>query len=136
MGHSSQLAVEGPTAGGARAVVLSASKELEPGTRAMLLVADDLFRLDVLIEGDTLRTVVRNLSSGPLEVARGSTAQHVAGFVVGEVARYEPGSTGLEFSLGHGKEQVAVSVVIGTLQVPGHGAIRVTGQAVLRAASA
>ena len=30
----------------------------------MILLAEGLFRLDVVISGDTLRTVVRNLSSG------------------------------------------------------------------------
>ena len=38
----------------------------------MLLLAEGLFRLDVAISGDTLRTYVRNLSSGPLQMRGGA----------------------------------------------------------------
>ena len=59
--------------------MLSATKEIEPGARAMLLAADGLFRLDVAIVGDTIRTTVRNFSTGELEMGRGQ-----GGYGVGE----------------------------------------------------
>ena len=34
----------------------------------MLLFAQGLFRLDVTLRGDTMRIIVRNLSSGELEI--------------------------------------------------------------------
>jgi hypothetical protein len=43
-----------PGADGRRGLVLSASTEIEPGARAMLLLAEGLFRLDAAVSGDTL----------------------------------------------------------------------------------
>ena len=51
--------------------MVSASKEIEPGARAMLVLAEDLFRLDVVISDDTIRTIVRNLSGGELSINQG-----------------------------------------------------------------
>jgi hypothetical protein len=110
-------------------VALSASKELEPGARAMILTAKDLFRLDVVVSGDTLRTVVRNLSSGELALDTASESPESFGF--GEVDIYEPGVASLTFTLRGANEQVSVRATIGTLRFKQRGTVRVTAQAVV-----
>ena len=69
----------------------------------MLLHAEDLFRLDAVIEGDTLRTVVRNLSCGKLEM-QGPVYDDGPHLVLGEASRYEPARSQLEFALGSGSD--------------------------------
>jgi hypothetical protein len=44
--------------------VLSAGREVELGARSMLVLAEGLFRLDVVPNEDTVQTVVRSLSAG------------------------------------------------------------------------
>jgi hypothetical protein len=115
-------------------LVLSAAKEIESGARAMLLLADGLFRLDVVVSGDTLRTVVRNLSNGVLEIKDRTAGPVDASIAYGEAAAYQPGSTGLDFSLDQGAERVSVKVTIGTLRFAERGTIRVSAQALVRQA--
>jgi hypothetical protein len=50
-----------PQPGGTETVI-SASRDVEQGARSMLLLADDLFRLDVVPHDDTVQTILRNLS--------------------------------------------------------------------------
>jgi hypothetical protein len=103
----------------------------------MLLHADGLFRLDVVISGDTLRTVVRNLSTGDLEINNGPAgAADAASLAFGEVAVYEPSRTQLDFSLGAKDDRVTVEAVIATLKFAARGTIQVTAQAIVRQASA
>jgi hypothetical protein len=98
----------------------------------MLLNADGLFRLDVVIAGDTLRTIVRNLSNGELELDSDTgAAQAGTSLGFGEVAAYEPSQTMLEFTLGGGEDRVSVHAVIGTLRFAQRGTIQVTAQAVV-----
>jgi hypothetical protein len=112
--------------------VLSASKELEPGVRAMLLLAAGLFRLDVVVHGDTLRTIVRNLSPGGLEMGDtlGSYGRGTLAF--GDVAAYEPGNAELSFDLGTGADRVTVRGTLATLSFTERGTVRVTAQAIVR----
>ena len=102
----------------------------------MILLAEGLFRLDVVISGDTLRTVVRNLSSGDLNVDRESASDSGASLAFGEIATYEPGRAGLEFTLGRGGDRVGVKVTSATLRFPERGTVRVTAQAIVRPAPA
>jgi hypothetical protein len=102
----------------------------------MLLRAEGLFRLDVTIDGDTVRTVVRNLSPGELDTTRRSADLGGASIGFGEIAGYEPGRVELEFALGQGSDRIAVTGVIATLRFKDRGAIRVTAQAVVRSAPA
>jgi hypothetical protein len=111
---------------------LSATKELEPGFRAILLLAEGLFRLDVLVSGDTLRTVVRNLSAGELVTDAQPSADAGVSIGVGDVAAYEPGRTQLSFTLGTGSDRVLVSATVATLRFADRGKVRVTGQAIIR----
>lgn len=91
----------------------------------MLLLAEGLFRLDVVPAGDTLRVVVRNLSGGALELEGGD--EPVAALQLGDAARYAPAQSGLSFTVG-GRE---VRVTLGTLTFPGTGTVRITGQAIV-----
>jgi hypothetical protein len=62
-----QLRTEVPPAGkGSRAqIVISSGREVEQGARSMLLLAEGLFRLDVVPHDDTVQTILRNLSAEP-----------------------------------------------------------------------
>ncbi len=110
--------------------MLSASKEVEPGARAMLLVADGLFRLDVTIEGDTLRTTVRNFSTGPLTMT-GGTGERIS-VASGAAETYEPSHSGLRFTLGADRDIVDVDIQLGTLRFAERGTIRITAQAIIQ----
>ena len=101
----------------------------------MLLLAEGLFRLDVVIRGDTLRTVVRNLSSGELAMEGGPASDAGGSIAFGDAAAYQPGRSSLEFALGSGADRVEVSVVIGTLRFAERGTVRVSAQAIVRTAS-
>lgn len=134
-GHR-QLVGELTPDSGRRALVLSSSKELETGARAMLLFADGLFRLDIVISPDTIRTVVRNLSSGELSVERGPGYGVRSAVHSIEAAAYRPGSTELRFTLGRRRDRVSVDVTIGLLRFEDRGTVHVTGQAIVRQAPA
>ena len=101
----------------------------------MLLHAEGLFRLDVTLTGDTVRTVVRNLSSGELDMTR-RTGDQGASIGFGEVGEYEPGRAELAFAIGTGGDRVAVTGLIATLRHRDRGTIRVTAQAIVRHAAA
>lgn len=127
-----QLANELPSAAGRRALVLSASKELEPGARAMLLHAEGLFRFDVVVRGDSLRTVVRNLSSGPLELEGAGDAPPGHQIVSADATAYQPGTAQTRFTIGAGEDRLAVEVTLATLRFAERGTVRVSAQAIVR----
>ena len=118
--------------GGVRGRVLSSSKDLEPGVRAMLLLADDLFRLDTMIVGDTLQTFVRNLCSGELAVAGEVGQPRVATTTIGLAGRYAPGRADLRFAVGPEDARIVTEVTIATLRFPERGLIRVSAQGIVR----
>jgi hypothetical protein len=120
--------------GGVRGRVLSSSKDLEPGVRAMLLLADDLFRLDTMIVGDTLQTFVRTLTSGELAVAGEVGQPRVATTTIGLAARYAPGRADLRFAVGPEDARIVTEVTIATLRFPERGLIRVSAQGIVRPA--
>lgn len=100
----------------------------------MLLHAEGLFRLDVTFSGDTVRTVIRNLSSGELETKGPATGPAGLSVGFGTVEAYEPGRTEFAFALGGGSDRVAVTGVIATLRFRARGTLRVTAQAIIRPA--
>jgi hypothetical protein len=118
-----QLATELQPRDGRRGLALSASKELEPGTRAMLLLAEGLFRLDVCVRGDSLQTFVRNLTSWPLDFT-------------GDVSEYAPGRADLGFTLGAGDDLLMTKVTIATLQFAARGIVKVSALGIVRQAQA
>jgi hypothetical protein len=101
----------------------------------MLLHADGLFRLDVTISGDTLRTVVRNLSDAELRMCGSPYGPEGANVVLGEAAAYEPARAAVEFTLGAAGDQVDVSVTIGTMRFAERGTFKVSAQAILKSAA-
>jgi hypothetical protein len=127
-----QLANEFVAADGSRALALSASKDIEPGARAMLLHADGLFRLDVMVRGDSLQTFVRNLTDGALDI-RGDVGGPSAGTItLGDAAAHAPGRADLAFTLGTEEDQVMTKVTTGTLRFSDRGTVRVSAQAIVR----
>jgi hypothetical protein len=126
-----QLANEFPAADGGRALVLSASKDIEPGARAMLLHADGLFRLDVMVRGDSLQTFVRNLTDGELDI-HGGVGESGGTVTLGDASAYAPGRADLGFTLGTGDDRVMTRVIISTLRFADRGTIRVSAQGIVR----
>ena len=121
--------------GGARGSVLSCTKDLEPGARAMLLLAEDLFRLDTMIVGDALQTFIRNLTGGELSIAGEVGQPRVATTTLGEAARYAPGRADLRFEVGPEEARIVTEVTIATLRFPERGLIRVSAQGIVRSAA-
>ena len=105
--------------GGAPGIVLSATKEIEPGARAMLLLADGVFRLDARVVGDSLQTYVRNFTA-----------------LRGEAGTLDPGRADLVLALGGGTDGLSARVTVGTLRLADHGTVRISAQAILRPAAA
>jgi hypothetical protein len=101
----------------------------------MLLLAEGLFRFDVSISGDTLRTVVRNLSPGDLRMRGGPYGPDGASVVLGDAAVYEPARAAVEFTLGDRNDEVDVNVTLGTLRFAERGTIKVSAQAIVRQSS-
>jgi hypothetical protein len=127
-----QLTSALPSPDGLPGLVLSASKELEPGVRAMLLLADGLFRLDVVVSGDTLRTIVRNLSAGELRMHGGACGPDGGNVAQGEAVAYEPGRAAVAFTIGSPPDAVSAEVTLGTLRFAERGTVRVSAQAIVR----
>jgi hypothetical protein len=117
---------------GGRGLVLSASKDLEPGARAMLLLAEDLFRLDVLVVGDSLQTFVRNLTSAELAFRSDMGGESGGTVTLGDAAAYAPGRADLGFTLGSGEDRILTKATIATLRFADRGTIRVSAQAIVR----
>ncbi len=98
----------------------------------MLLLANDLFRLDTVLSGDTLRIMIRNLSSGDLETRSrfdGYPGEHI---IFGDAECYRPSHSSVEFTLGSGADRVTVTVDLATLRFPDRGTAQVTAQAIVR----
>lgn len=112
-------------------MLLSCARELERGTRAALLIAPRLFRFDTIVEGDTLRTVVRNLSAAHLEMRPSHHIEPGTNVVQGDAAAYEPARATAAFALHSDSETIDVEVTIGTLLLREQGTVRVTAQALL-----
>jgi hypothetical protein len=115
--------------------VLSNSVDAFEGARVAVLEAPGLFRLDVTMIPDSMRVVVRNMSTGALAcsddgygrpvVAQGETAT---------VAALHPGHHQTTFTLGEAGDAVEVCVILATLRLSEIGMVRVTGQATVRRA--
>lgn len=112
--------------------MLSASKELEHGARAMLLFAEGLFRLDVVVSRDTLRTVMRNLSGAELESEQGNSGYADAGVEFGEAGDHAPAHWTMTYRLLAESEQIDVRIKLAALRFAQRGTVRITAQAVVR----
>ncbi len=117
---------------GARSFAISCTKDLERDTRATLILAPRLFRLDVVVAGDTLRTIVRKLSRAELQVQPSHHNEPGTNIVLGDGARYQPARAATSFALHSAAESVLVTVTIGTLLRADRGLLRVSAQAIMR----
>jgi hypothetical protein len=101
----------------------------------MALFAEGLFRLDVVLNGDTMRTIVRNLSTDDLVLEEGSSSDTGVSMAFGDALEYEPGMATLRFALGTGADRVWAEVMLATLRHEARGTIQVTAQAIVRGRS-
>jgi hypothetical protein len=61
-----QMRTEVPDPDGGRPkIVISSGREVELGARSMLVLAERLFRFDVIPHADSVQTILRNLSKEP-----------------------------------------------------------------------
>jgi hypothetical protein len=129
---ASQLTTELAPRNGRRGLALSASKELEPGVRAMLVLAEGLFRLDVRIRGDSLQTFIRNLTDWPLDFHGdvGDLGGPMFGF--SDASEYAPGHADLGFRLGSGDDLLLAKFTIATLQFVKRGTVKVSALGIVR----
>jgi hypothetical protein len=99
----------------------------------MMLVAEGLFRLDVVLEGDTLRSIVRNLSpDAEVRFGPARSSYPIGAGSFGDLAGYEPGNVAIDFCLESATERVDVTGTIATLKFSDRGTTRITVQAVVR----
>ena len=119
-------------------LVASGSVELEQGARGVLLLVDDLFRLDVCSRGDTLRVIVRPLAGA--ESALGGSGYSGAVVSCSErldrLVELSPARFDLTLDLRRDGLTASAPVLIGALGIPESGATRFTGQAILTGALA
>ncbi len=115
--------------------VISAGREVEQGARSMLLLAEGLFRLDVVPQDDMVQTVIRNLSPA----ARAELRFHAVGgesSVFGsrhEVVAGATGRFGGEVVLVEedGEERIVAKVLVGSVCRLEQGVTSFTAQATL-----
>jgi hypothetical protein len=95
--------------------------------------APGLFRLDLVVAGDSMRVLIRNHSSGALAYHDDGYAHPV--LVHGDtatVAALRPAHHQVAFTLGEAGDAVEVRVVLATLRLPDRDTVRITAQAVVR----
>jgi hypothetical protein len=85
----------------------------------------------VISEGDTLRTVVRNLSAGTLEIDTRHHNEPGTNIVQGDASVYEPAKASVGFVLRTATEEIHAEVTIGTMMLVNRGCVRVSAQAIL-----
>jgi hypothetical protein len=122
--------------GGESRVVISAGRDVELGARSMLVLAEDVFRLDVVPEEDTVQVVVRSLASEPHAELRSTGEVGGASRTVGSGAEVVPRSTarfGGEIVLiaEDGEERAVGRVLVGSVCHLERGLTSFTAQATL-----
>ena len=115
---------------GRRDLLVSGSVDAFEGARAMVLDAEDLFRLDVVVVPDSVRIVVRNHTDGPMTFAPDGYPRPV---IASDPERL------VELAVRPAHHQVAatidgadVKIVLGMLRHLDRGMVQVTGQAIVR----
>jgi hypothetical protein len=118
---------------GGKGLVASGSVELEQGARGVLLLVEDLFRLDVSSRGDTLRVAVRPLAGA--ESALGGSGYSGAVIVsterLDQLAKLSPARFDVTVDLRRDGLTASAPVLIGALRSPEDGTTRFTGQAIV-----
>jgi hypothetical protein len=121
--------------GGSPVTVISAGRDVELGARSMLILAEDLFRLDVIPHEDTIQTMVRSLSDEPQAELRsvdvGGETCVLGGR--GDVVATSTGRFGGEVILvgEDGSERAVAKVLVGSVCRLDRGVTSFTAQATL-----
>jgi hypothetical protein len=130
-----QLRIEAPPRGegGPARTVISAARDVELGARSMLLLAEGLFRLDVVPYPDTVQTIVRSLSIEPQAELRSSGEVGGESRASGENASRSTTRFGGEIVLigEDGAERVVSKVLVGSICDLDRGLSTFTAQAIL-----
>ncbi len=114
---------------------ISAGREVELGARSMLILAEGLFRLDVIPSADTIQTMVRSLSDEPQAELRsfdvGGETRVLGG--PGDVVATSTGRFGGEVVLvaEDGTERTVARVLVGSVCHLDRGITSFTAQATL-----
>jgi hypothetical protein len=117
------------------AAAISAGREVELGARSMLILAEGLFRLDVIPHEDTIQTIARSLSQEPHAELRtvdvGGETRVLGG--PGTVVATSTGRVGGEVVLvaEDGSERVVAKVLVGSVCYLDRGITSFTAQATL-----
>jgi len=117
------------------AAAISAGREVELGARSMLILAEGLFRLDVIPSADTIQTMVRSLSGEPQAELRsvdvGGETRVLGG--PGDVVATSTGRFGGEVVLvaEDGSERAVARVLVGSVCHLDRGMTTFTAQATL-----
>ena len=115
--------------------VISAGREVELGARSMLILAENLFRLDVIPNADTIQTIVRSLADEPQAELRsfdiGGETRVLSG--PGDVVPTSSGRFGGEVVLvgEDGRGRLVAKVLVGSVCHLGRGVTIFTAQATL-----
>jgi hypothetical protein len=114
---------------GSPTTVISSGREVEQGARSVLLLAEGLFRLDVVPEDDTIQTILRNLS--PQSRAEFRFRPVGGGVHSSETAPRSTGRFGGEVVLvgEDGSERAVASILVGSVCHLERGVTSFTGQA-------
>lgn len=114
-------------------LAVSGSVELEQGARGVLILVDELFRLDVCPRGDTLRVVTRPLAGA--EASLGGSGYSGAVVACSErldrIASLSPARFDLTVQLRRGGLTAVAPVLIGALHFSDRGTTRLTAQTVV-----
>ncbi len=121
--------------GGSPVTAISAGREVELGARSMLILAEGLFRLDVIPSADTIQTMARSLSDEPQAELRpidvGGETRVLGG--PGEAVATSTGRFGGEVVLvaEDGSERAVARVLVGSVCHLDRGITSFTAQATL-----
>jgi hypothetical protein len=123
-----------PEDGGPARTVISAGREIELDARSMLLLAEGLFRLDVVPHDDTVQTIARSLSAAEPNAELRSTGEvGGASQSTGDAAPRSTTRFGGEIVLigEEGAERVVARVLVGSVCHLDRGLTSFTAQAEL-----
>ena len=114
-------------------IVLSGSRLLHENARGAILLAPELFRIDVRPQGDGIQVVVRNLTGGTLSIGGSGYGApvHVSGAWLearrGLVSRHDA-----SFTIDDEDGSIDVELVYTTIRDPDEGTVRCSAQARVR----
>jgi hypothetical protein len=127
--------VPAPAGDDSPVTVISAAREVEQGARSALILADGLFRLDVIPYDDTIQTAIRSLSSESRADLRVSPVGGVARAfgAAGEIVAPSTGRFGGEVLLigEDGGERAVAKILVGSVCHLERGVTSFTAQATL-----